>query len=52
MAGTPEECAARVSAYADAEAHHLSFNPAVDEEGFLEQVERLYAVAAHAGAAA
>lgn len=41
VAGTPEECSARVQAYADAGASHLSLNPAVDGDGFLSQVERL-----------
>lgn len=41
IAGTPEECAVRVHAYADAGASHLALNPAVDEDGFFLQVEQL-----------
>jgi alkanesulfonate monooxygenase SsuD/methylene tetrahydromethanopterin reductase-like flavin-dependent oxidoreductase (luciferase family) len=48
VAGTPEECAARVQAYADAGASHLALNPAVDGGGFLSQVERLRTIAAPA----
>jgi probable F420-dependent oxidoreductase len=51
IAGSPEECAARIRAYAEAGVDHLSLNPAVEEDDFLEQVARLHAVA-HAGAAA
>jgi probable F420-dependent oxidoreductase len=40
IAGTPEECAARVRAYADAGVTHLSFNPAADDD-LLDQVARL-----------
>ena len=45
VAGSPEECAARVREYAAAGAAHLSLNPAVDEDGFFRQVERLHDVA-------
>jgi alkanesulfonate monooxygenase SsuD/methylene tetrahydromethanopterin reductase-like flavin-dependent oxidoreductase (luciferase family) len=45
VVGTPEECATRVCAYRDAGAEHLSFNPAVDEAKFLEQVRRISAAA-------
>jgi probable F420-dependent oxidoreductase len=45
VAGTPEECTARVREYADSGAATLSFNPAVEEDGFLEQVQRLRALA-------
>ena len=45
VVGTPEECAARVGAYRDAGAEHISFNPAVGEAEFLEQVRRIRAVA-------
>ena len=38
VVGTPEECAARVCAYRDAGAEHISFNPAVGEAEFLEQI--------------
>ncbi len=46
VAGTPEECAARVRAYEEAGAAHLSLNPAVDEAGFFAQVELLRPVRA------
>jgi len=45
IAGTPEECAARVHAYAEAGVRHLVFNPAVPPDGLLEQVERLAEIA-------
>jgi probable F420-dependent oxidoreductase len=45
IAGTPDQCATRFREYAEAGASHLCFNPAVDERGFLGQVERLHAVA-------
>ena len=45
IAGTPEECAQQVQAYAGSGASHLAFNPAVDRDGFLSQVERLWTVA-------
>jgi len=41
VAGTPEECRARVRAYAEAGVHHLVFNPTVGPQRLLEQVERL-----------
>ena len=41
VVGTPEECLARVEAYREAGAEHISFNPAVGERGFLEQVGRI-----------
>lgn len=44
VVGTPEECATRVCAYRDAGAEHVSFNPAVAETGFLEQVRRIRTV--------
>ena len=44
IAGTPEECAARVRAYADAGVTHLSFNPAADKD-LLDQAARLRTVA-------
>ncbi len=46
VVGTPEECGERVREYAAAGVTHLSFNPAVDEDGFLEQVTLLHGVAA------
>lgn len=46
VAGTREECRARLAAYEEAGAEHVSLNPAVDEPGFLEQVERLRGLAA------
>lgn len=45
VVGTPEECASRVAEYRDAGVEHISFNPAVAEAGFLEQVRRICAVA-------
>ena len=45
VVGTPEECAARVCAYRDAGAEHISFNPAAGEADFLAQVRRIHAVA-------
>jgi len=44
VVGTPEECTARLDEYRDAGVSHVSFNPAVDEDGLLEQVRRLRAV--------
>jgi alkanesulfonate monooxygenase SsuD/methylene tetrahydromethanopterin reductase-like flavin-dependent oxidoreductase (luciferase family) len=41
VVGTPEECLARVDEYRAAGAEHVSFNPAVGEDGFLEQVRRI-----------
>ncbi len=46
VVGTPEECLARVDEYRAAGAEHISFNPAVGEHGFLEQVRRIRAVVA------
>ena len=46
VVGTPEECLARIDEYRAAGAEHISFNPAVAEHGFLEQVRRIRAVAA------
>ena len=44
IAGTPEDCASRLRAYAEAGVTHVSFNPAADDD-LLEQVQRLRAVA-------
>jgi alkanesulfonate monooxygenase SsuD/methylene tetrahydromethanopterin reductase-like flavin-dependent oxidoreductase (luciferase family) len=44
-AGTVEECAERVRAYADAGAEHLVFNLGCPPAEFLEQVELLRSVA-------
>lgn len=44
VVGTPEECLARIEEYRVAGAEHISFNPAVAEDGFLEQVRRIRAV--------
>lgn len=41
VAGTPEECAARVETYAETGVRHIVFNPAVPAGRLLEQVERL-----------
>jgi probable F420-dependent oxidoreductase len=41
VAGTPDECLARVRAYHQAGVRHLVFNPAVGPGRLLEQVERL-----------
>lgn len=45
VVGSPDECVARLREYAEAGVRHLSFNPAVDEAGFLDQVARLHEVA-------
>lgn len=45
VVGTPEECRARIGAYREAGPEHLSFNPAVGERGFLEQVRRIRSLA-------
>ncbi len=41
VAGTPEECAARVRAYVEVGVRHVVFNPAVPSVRLLEQVDRL-----------
>src|SRR5262249_15154591 len=41
VAGTADECRARVQTYAEAGVRHLVFNPAVGPERLLEQVELL-----------
>ena len=42
LAGTPEECAERARAYADAGAGHVIFNLCAGPDDFLGQCERLY----------
>ena len=42
VAGTPEECAARLREYAAAGAEHVCLNPAVGDDGFLEQCRLLH----------
>jgi probable F420-dependent oxidoreductase len=42
VAGTADECAARVRAYVDAGATHVVFNPAVATGQLVDQCERLY----------
>jgi probable F420-dependent oxidoreductase len=49
VVGSPDECAARLRAYADAGVQHISLNPATEDGDLLEQVRRLHAVAASAG---
>jgi alkanesulfonate monooxygenase SsuD/methylene tetrahydromethanopterin reductase-like flavin-dependent oxidoreductase (luciferase family) len=44
IAGTPEDCAVRMRAYADAGVSHLSLNPAAGDD-FLDQVAQLKAAA-------
>jgi probable F420-dependent oxidoreductase len=44
IAGTPDECAARIRSYAEAGVGHISLNPAADDD-LLDQVERLRAAA-------
>ena len=48
VVGTPETCAARIAEYRQAGVEHISFNPAVAEAGFLEQVRRIRSVAGSA----
>jgi probable F420-dependent oxidoreductase len=43
IAGTPEECAARIRSYAEAGVGHISLNPAADDD-LLDQVARLRGV--------
>jgi probable F420-dependent oxidoreductase len=45
IVGTPDECAARMTAFAEAGAWHLSLNPAAEEHELLDQVSALHAVA-------
>jgi alkanesulfonate monooxygenase SsuD/methylene tetrahydromethanopterin reductase-like flavin-dependent oxidoreductase (luciferase family) len=42
VAGTPDECVARVDAYLEAGATHVVFNPAVPTARLVDQCERLY----------
>ena len=51
LAGTAEECATRVRAYAQAGAQHVIFHPCCGPSEFLDQAERLHAEVA-AGAMA
>jgi probable F420-dependent oxidoreductase len=44
VVGSPQECAGRLRAYAEAGVEHLSLNPAADDDDLLEQVRRLRAV--------
>jgi probable F420-dependent oxidoreductase len=44
VAGTPEECAARLRAYAEAGVRHLALNPAASPGELLDQVDRLGAL--------
>jgi probable F420-dependent oxidoreductase len=44
VVGSPEECAERLRAYADAGVAHISLNPATEDDDLLEQVRRLRAV--------
>ena len=37
MVGSPEECRAKIAAYAEAGVRHFSFNPCVAGDDFLEQ---------------
>jgi probable F420-dependent oxidoreductase len=46
VAGTTEECAARIQAYAQAGVRHVVFNPAVPATRLGEQIEALAEVAA------
>lgn len=41
VAGTPEECVARIGQYAAAGLRHLVFNPCAEADELLDQVERL-----------
>jgi alkanesulfonate monooxygenase SsuD/methylene tetrahydromethanopterin reductase-like flavin-dependent oxidoreductase (luciferase family) len=43
--GPPEACSERVATYMEAGAEHVVFNPAVEPEGLLEQLELLAEVA-------
>lgn len=43
IVGTPDECVARLREYAGAGVEHVCLNPAVEDEGFLDQCRRLYA---------
>lgn len=42
VAGTPEECVARLREYAAAGVEHVCLNPAVGDDGFLEQCRLLH----------
>jgi probable F420-dependent oxidoreductase len=45
VAGTPEECSVRLREYAAAGVEHVCLNPAVGDDGFLEQCRLLHEVA-------
>jgi alkanesulfonate monooxygenase SsuD/methylene tetrahydromethanopterin reductase-like flavin-dependent oxidoreductase (luciferase family) len=51
IVGSSEECAGRIREYGNAGVTHLCLNPAVEEAAFLDQVARLYDVAASARSA-
>lgn len=42
VAGTPEECVARLREYAAAGVEHVCLNPAVGDDGFLDQCRLLH----------
>jgi probable F420-dependent oxidoreductase len=55
VAGTPEECVARVAEYVCAGVRHFCFNPCAAGDGFLDQCRKLHddvIVAARAGGVA
>jgi alkanesulfonate monooxygenase SsuD/methylene tetrahydromethanopterin reductase-like flavin-dependent oxidoreductase (luciferase family) len=41
LAGTPDDCAARLRDYAEAGVRHVVFNLCAGPQDFLEQAERL-----------
>jgi alkanesulfonate monooxygenase SsuD/methylene tetrahydromethanopterin reductase-like flavin-dependent oxidoreductase (luciferase family) len=42
VAGSPDECLARIREYVDAGVRHFCFNPCVSGDAFLEQCRRLH----------